>query len=232
LEGLLAETDHPFIRRRAQAVLLYDTDLTAVDMAAALWVDPRTAYPDLQAYDQAGLACLQPPVPGGVVHAYKWNDSPRFGACLAETPPLELGLPYGRWTLRRMYLRQRGLSKRSAGSTCTACSKKGAALSADQAQGRQRRSTATRHPEPPAEHLASFTPAGRLLVFQCPVYFGQSLWWLLDTNAAVGLTITAEDAGFFYLFSCYDTAAGKCYWACFPGKVATSVCHFIRRVRR
>ena len=112
LAALLAETDHPFVQRRAQAILLYGAGLSAVDIAAALAVDPRTIYRDLQAFKQAGLACLQPPAPGGATPRLK---APQLTALwrLAETPPLELGLPYGRWTLGKLrtYVRQTRIVK-------------------------------------------------------------------------------------------------------------------------
>jgi transposase len=112
LEALLAETDHPFIQRRAQAILFYGAGLTAVDIAAALQVDPRTIYRDLQAFGQAGLACLQPPASGGALPRLQAEQVAALWR-LAETPPLELGLPYGRWTLGKLraYVRQARLIK-------------------------------------------------------------------------------------------------------------------------
>lgn len=112
LEALLAETDQPFIQRRAQAILLYGAGLTAVDIAASLQVDPRTIYRDLQAFEQAGLACLQAPAPGGALPRLQAEQVMVLWR-LAETPPLELGLPYGRWTLGKLrtYVRQARIIK-------------------------------------------------------------------------------------------------------------------------
>lgn len=112
LEALLAETDHPFIQRRARAILLYGAGLTAVDIAMALQVDPRTIYRDLQAFDQAALGCLQPPAPGGALPHLQAEQVAQLWR-LAETPPLELGLPDGRWTLSKLraYLRRARMIK-------------------------------------------------------------------------------------------------------------------------
>lgn len=112
LEALLAETDHPFTQRRAQAILFYGAGLSAVDIAVALQVDPRTIYRDLRAFEQVGVACLQPPAPGGAAPRLQAQQVVALWR-LAETPPLELGLPYGRWTLSKLrsYVRQTRIVK-------------------------------------------------------------------------------------------------------------------------
>jgi hypothetical protein len=46
------------------------------------------------------------------------------------------------------------------------------------------------------------------------------------------LSKNQKTRGKFYLFLLYEVNRGRCRWAFFPGKGATYVCRFLRRVRR
>src|SRR5262245_26984137 len=98
---MLAEAETAHQRRRAEAVLLYDAGLSAVEIALVLGAHPNTAYADLHAFDQEGLECLKKPVPPGPaaeLSAVQIAEILR----IAELPPYEFGLPYGRWSLQKL----------------------------------------------------------------------------------------------------------------------------------
>ena len=97
LESALA----PSQRRRAEAILLYAAGLSAIEIASLLDVHANTIYADLHAFDTQGVAA---------VHRLGHKGAPRRLTSaqlrevwrLAECPPYELGLPYGRWSLSKL----------------------------------------------------------------------------------------------------------------------------------
>jgi transposase len=98
---VLAEAEITQQRRRAEAILLYDAGLSAVEIALVLGAHPNTIYADLHAFDQEGLGCLKepaPPGPAAELSAVQIAEILR----IAELPPYELGLPYGRWSLQKL----------------------------------------------------------------------------------------------------------------------------------
>jgi transposase len=109
---LLSTTDDLQQQRRADTILLYAAGLNASEVAAALEVHVNTVYADLHAFDKHGLACLKLCQPRG---APARISSKLLAAIqhLAELPPYEWGLPYGRWSLSKLaiYLRQQRLLK-------------------------------------------------------------------------------------------------------------------------
>jgi transposase len=100
-------------RRRVEAFLLYAAGHTATDIATFLEVHAHTIYSDLHAFGREGLAsvhqsrCMGAP---SRVTAEQRAEITR----LAEVPPFELGLPYGRWSLAKLraYLIQHHVVKR------------------------------------------------------------------------------------------------------------------------
>ena len=101
LDQLLDAELHPRQRRRAQVILLHGEGVSGVDMAAALAVHPLTVYADLRAFAAAGLGCLQPPRTSGPAKLLDREQESRI-CRLAEGSPIDLGLPFSRWTLRRL----------------------------------------------------------------------------------------------------------------------------------
>ncbi len=95
--------------RRAAALLLYATGMEAVEIARALAVHPNTIYTDLHAFDRQGWQALQPP-PGPAASCGLTAEQIREICALADHPPYEVGLPYGRWSLAK--LREYLLKKR------------------------------------------------------------------------------------------------------------------------
>jgi transposase len=91
----------PWQRRRLEAVLLHSAGHTAVDIAALLGVHVNTAYSDLRLFHRSRLH--------GLLSRRRLGAPPQLTArqrraiCrLAEQPPTELGLPYGRWSLAKL----------------------------------------------------------------------------------------------------------------------------------
>jgi transposase len=88
-------------RRRAEVLVLYGAGLEAVAIAQALEIHVNTVYSDLKAFEQRGVACIYDRLRGGApvrISETKRREILR----LAETPPVEVGLPYGRWSLSKL----------------------------------------------------------------------------------------------------------------------------------
>jgi transposase len=98
---MLAEAETVPQRRRAEAILLYDAGLNAVEIALASGAHPNTIYADLHAFDQEGIECLQEPVPPGPAAGLSAAQIAEM-LRIAELPPYEFGLPYGRWSLQKL----------------------------------------------------------------------------------------------------------------------------------
>lgn len=101
LQEILETSEHPGVRRRAEAVLLYGAGANATEIAAAMAVHPNTIYADLQAFARQGVAGVRTL---GVV-----GPPPKLTAVqqatirrVAEQSPVELGLPWGRWSLAKL----------------------------------------------------------------------------------------------------------------------------------
>jgi transposase len=95
--------DHlnPWQRRRAEAIVLYATGMTAVAIAQALEAHPNTIYADLHVFAEHGVQALDqlgsPGAPGRLSEAQRAEI-----LRLAEVAPYELGLPYGRWSAAKL----------------------------------------------------------------------------------------------------------------------------------
>ncbi len=105
LNQLIEEAPTPRQQRKAHALVLYYIGMNARDIATALGVHPNTIYADLDAFGRRGLAAIEHTAPMGAparIAARQANKARR----IAETPPIELGEPYGHWSLAtlRTYL--------------------------------------------------------------------------------------------------------------------------------
>jgi transposase len=101
IHRLLKQPLQPWQRGRLEAVLLHSAGHTAVDIAALLGIHVNTAYSDLRLFHRRRLH--------GLLSRRRLGAPPRLTArqrraiCrLAEQPPTELGLPYGRWSLAKL----------------------------------------------------------------------------------------------------------------------------------
>jgi len=105
LNQLIEEAPTPRQQRKAHALVLYYAGMNARDIASALAVHPNTIYADLGAFGRHGLASLAQTAAMGAparIDARQADEARR----IAETPPVDLGEPYGRWSLAtlRAYL--------------------------------------------------------------------------------------------------------------------------------
>jgi hypothetical protein len=98
LNELIEEAPTPRQQRKAHALVLYYTGMTARDIAAALGVHPNSIYADLQAFGQRGWASIQETSLMGAPARLR-EAQIREARRIAETTPVELGEPYGhgRW---------------------------------------------------------------------------------------------------------------------------------------
>jgi transposase len=112
LHTRLADDLNPWQRRRAEAIVLYATGMIAVEIADALEVHPNTIYTDLHAFAQYGVQAIdQLGSPGAPVRLSEVQRAEILR--LAEVPPYEVGLPYGRWSVAKLrsYLLTQGVVK-------------------------------------------------------------------------------------------------------------------------
>jgi len=112
LHHLLEGSLHDWQRRRAETLLLHAAGVAAHDIARLLEVHPHTTYADLWAFQRHGLDSIRQSrrqgAPARLTRAQIvtiWR--------LVQTPPYELGLPYGRWSLHKLraYLLRRRILK-------------------------------------------------------------------------------------------------------------------------
>ncbi len=110
LNRLVEEAETPRQRRKAHVLVLHAEGMNARDIAQALGVHPNTVYADLEAFAQQGLASLQSASRRGAPTRLQPAHAEAIWR-LAQTPPSEVGLPYGRWSLAtlRSYLIQHRL---------------------------------------------------------------------------------------------------------------------------
>jgi transposase len=88
-------------RRRAEVRVLYAAGLEGTDIARALDIHVNTVYSDLRAFERDGLDCVHYRLRGGA--PIRIAEAQRAEILrLAEVPPGEVGLPYGRWSLAKL----------------------------------------------------------------------------------------------------------------------------------
>ncbi len=75
--------------------------MEALTIAQALGSHVNTIYSDLQAFERYGVECIRQQLYGGA--PARITEVQRATILnLAETPPGEVGLPYGRWSLSKL----------------------------------------------------------------------------------------------------------------------------------
>ena len=88
-------------RRRAEVLVLYAAGLEGTDIARALDIHVNTVYSDLKAFEHDGLDCVHQRLHGGA--PVRIGETQRAEILrLAQAPPSEVGLPYGRWSLSKL----------------------------------------------------------------------------------------------------------------------------------
>jgi len=108
---LLKITD-PHQQRRAEALTLYGMGLSPAEIAQAQGVHLHTIYKDLCAFEEFGLKAIEQLQPSGAPSRITAEQIEQI-AKIAGQSPQEAGLPYGRWTLRKLssYLTKKRIVK-------------------------------------------------------------------------------------------------------------------------
>jgi transposase len=91
----------PAQQRRAEILLLYSDGWNAVEIATSLSLHANTVYAVLHAFDRNGLAVVEPINRGGAPPRLT-PDQRAAIVRIADQPPSEFGLPYGRWSLAKL----------------------------------------------------------------------------------------------------------------------------------
>src|SRR5438552_16245634 len=101
LQNMLEDELNSWQRRRAEVILLYAAGISAVEMAQLLEAHYNTIYADLHLFEKQGLESIEKPRRVGA--PTRITETQIVEALrLIETPPYELGLPYGRWSLTKL----------------------------------------------------------------------------------------------------------------------------------
>lgn len=88
-------------RRRAEAILLHAAGLNCSEIAKLLEANPKTIYVDLWAFEKDGLAAVEKVRSVGMPRRITDVQLAEI-IRIAKIAPYELGLPYGRWSLRKL----------------------------------------------------------------------------------------------------------------------------------
>lgn len=88
-------------QRRAEALTLYGMGLSPAEIAQAQGMHLNTIYKDLCAFEEFGLKAIEQLQPSGAPSRITAEQIEQI-AKIAEQSPQEAGLPYGRWTLRKL----------------------------------------------------------------------------------------------------------------------------------
>ena len=96
LHQILEQSTNARLCRWAEALLFYGAGLDAQSIAEALAVHINTIYMGLHRFTRMGMSLFQRVLPQGApprITVAQINEIAR----VAEQPPTEFGLPYGRW---------------------------------------------------------------------------------------------------------------------------------------
>jgi len=173
---LLTLTD-PHQKRRAEALTLYGMGLTPSEIAAAQEVHPNTVYKDLQAFAQVGLEAVTQLCASGAPRQITENQIAQVVQLAAQSPQA-VGLPYGRWSLRKLcaYLVKRRILKSLGRERLRQLLKKRFLLSPDTTQTGQSGSAPTGNSGTyPLDFQESAHRWGADFL-RCQADCGQSLW--------------------------------------------------------
>jgi len=165
-------------RRRADSLTLYGMGLSPLEIADAQGVHPNTVYKDLQAFEQLNLEAVTQLRRSGVSGRLTANQETEI-AQLAEQSPQTVGLPYGRWSVRKLraYLVKQHIVKSIGREHLRLLLKKRCAFPARATQARQPRPAATSNSGSPALDFQTFAQRWASVVPRCQAHRRQSLWW-------------------------------------------------------
>ena len=140
----LPKITDPHQQRRAEALTLYGMGLSPAEIAQAQGMHLNTIYKDLGAFEECGLKSIAQLQPSGAPSRITPEQIERI-VKIAEQEPQVAGLPYGRWTLRKLsaYLIKKRIVKAIGRERLRQLLKKRFSLSAGATQTPQPRPAAT-----------------------------------------------------------------------------------------
>jgi transposase len=142
-KSLLKITD-PHQQRRAEALTLFGMGLSPAEIAQSQGVHLNTIYKDLCAFEELGLKAIAQLRPSGAPRRITAEQIELIKK-IAEQSPQAAGLPYGRWTLRKLseYLTKKRIVKTIGRERLRQLLKKRFSLSAGATQTLQPRPATT-----------------------------------------------------------------------------------------
>jgi transposase len=178
LSKKMIEMVNPHQRRRVEALILYGMGVQALEIATAQGVHPNTIYKDLQAFEQLGVEAIWQLQEGGAPSRITANQI-RTMVQLAEQSPQAVGLPYGRWSLRKLsvYLVKQHIVKSIGRERLRQLLKKRFSLSAGATQASQPRPAATGNSGSDPLVFQTFAHRWASLVFRYQTGCREILWW-------------------------------------------------------
>jgi len=165
-------------RRRAEALILCGMGVTPLEIAVSQGVHANTVYKDLHAFEKLGLEAVAQLHSSGAprrITASQITEMVR----LAEQSPQAVGLPYGRWSLRKLsvYLVKKHIVKSIGRERLRQLLKKRCALPADATQVAQPRPTATGNSGSIALDFQALAHRWASRVLRYQTHRGESLRW-------------------------------------------------------
>lgn len=168
----------PHQRRRAEALILYGMGLNSLEIAISQGVHPNTVYKDLHAFEQLGLEAITQLQGSGAPSRITANQITEM-VQLAEQSPQAVGLPYGRWSLRKLsaYLVKKHIVESIGRERLRLLLKKRSALPAGATQATQPRPATTGNSGSTPLDFRAFAHRWASLVFRYQTHRRQSLRW-------------------------------------------------------
>jgi len=173
----IPELVSPQQRRRAEALLLYGMGVQPLEIAMSQGVHPNSVYKDLHAFEQLGVEAIQQLHKSGAPSHITTSQITKIIG-LAEQSPQEVGLPYGRWSLRKLsaYLVKQHIVKSIGRERLRQLLKKRFSLPAGATQAAQPRSPATGNSGSDPLVFQTFAHRWASRIFRCQAHCRESLW--------------------------------------------------------
>lgn len=174
----MPELVDPHQRRRAEALLLHGMGVQPLELAVSQGVHPNTIYKDLHAFEQLGVDAIQQLQKSGAPSRITASQITQM-VQLAEKSPQAVGLPYGRWSLRklRVYLVKQHIVKSIGRERLRQLLKKRFSLSTSATQATQPRPTATGNSGSDPLVFQAFAHRWASCIFRCQTRRSEILWW-------------------------------------------------------
>lgn len=169
---------NPHQRRRAEALILYGMGLKALEIAMAQSAHANTIYKDLHAFEQLGVEAIWQLQEGGAPSRITADQITKI-VQLAEQSPQAVGLPYGRWSLRKLsvYLVKQHILKSIGREHLRQLLKKRFSLSAGATQASQSRPAAPGNSGSNPLVFQAFAHWWASLVLRRQTSGSEILWW-------------------------------------------------------